>query len=377
MSLLLDALRRADESAQAPSPDREAVTSPVPVAPQSPSAPPTLTRTPPLQWRRLAVPATLSLALATLGAAAVWRWQLSALPASPEPPVAEAPTRGEVVAAAGTNGQPEAEGSQPPNAKQPPRPRANVHRMPKHAVAVKPPQLPAVASPGADQPPKTPLHPEAAGADTAQRSKPPAPAVVVRRGEPLEPPLMRAFAAWQAGRVQEAEHLYRQVLAADARQPDALLGLAAIAETRGDRTEAAAYYRRVLQLEPDHSIALAALAELSAGNDATAQESVLRQALARRPLEASLHTALGRLLAAQHRWSEAHQAFLSAWQLEPASADRAYDLAVALDRLRKTDAAAQMYAQALALAGPGVGFDADVARARAAALQASGGTEAR
>ncbi len=232
---------------------------------------------------------------------------------------------------------------------------AEIKRQPEGAS---PPRRQAAATAAAATPP-------VAEAKTA----PPAPAALVQEGAALQPPLAAAYSALQAGRLEEAEQLYRRALEVDPRQPDALLGLAAAAEQRGATADAIALYRRVLTLQPDHPLALAAVAELSAASDGAAQESALRQALARQPAAAALHAALARLLASQQRWSEAQLSFAAAWELEPDRAERAYDLAVALDRLRKSEAAAGMYARALAQAGSSPGFDIDAAQARLRTLR--------
>lgn len=356
MSLLLEALRRAEASgAGAGASAAESATPPPAQPPQRWVEPVSAPIGTPARPRRLAVLVALAVAGAALLAAAGWWWMqppaggtalVAAPPVSQDEPSAAEPAAGEAEppVAQSTATSPSALPAAPPAA---PRMRGTASRSPDPRPAA------TTASDGVARPAAA------------------APAPIVRRSEPIEPPLAQAYAAWRAGRLEDAEQLYRQALDIDARQPDAALGLAAIAEARGQRDEAAAHYRRVLELEPDHPVALAALAELAAGGDAAAQESVLRHALARRPDAAALHTALGRLLAAQQRWSEAYQAFASAWQLQPSSAERAYDLAVALDRLRKPAAAARMYAQALALAAPGVGFDVDGARERLAALQAA------
>lgn len=210
----------------------------------------------------------------------------------------------------------------------------------------------------------------AASRDAAQTggTSPGAPAI---HKATVLPPLAEAYAALAAGRLDEAERLYREAAALQPRHPDVLLGLAAAAERRGDRPAAAAAYARVLEIEPDHPVALAAVAELSGAGDAGVHESALRLALARQPAAASLHRALGRLLAQQSRWSEALQSFAAAWELEPHQPAYAYDLAVAYDRLRRAPQAAALYRRAAALAGDGAaaGFDTAAALARAATLE--------
>ncbi len=356
MSVLLDALRRAEEVGAQPTPAAEADSQSFAGALRREAHTLVAAAEPARDPRRMGVAVALVAASAVLIAAAAWWW----LHEPPSAPPAVAPPTVQVedppLAGGGESDAKSVRATLSPDVVDAP-----VRKHAPRSAQLRPELRPPVATAEA----------------MAEARESAAPDGAVRRGEPIELPLAQAYAAWRAGRLQEAEQLYRQTIAIDARQPDALLGLAAIAEARGERAEAAAQYRRVLQLEPDHPVALAALAELSAGGDVAAQESVLRQALARRPQAAPLHTALGRLLAAQQRWSEAYQAFASAWQLEPSSAERAYDLAVALDRLRKPQSAAQMYAHALAHAGPGAGFDPDAARERLAVLKAANAAEGR
>lgn len=201
---------------------------------------------------------------------------------------------------------------------------------------------------------------DVAGAPTVRQ-----PLRVERRGDPLA----EAFAAVQAGELGRARELYASVLASEPGQPDAELGLAVIAHAQGDAREALRGYQRVLESVPDHPRAWAGLAELTGAGEAAALESRLRQLLAARPA-ASLHFALGNLLARQKRWSDAQVEFFEATALAPQVADYAFNLAVALDHLGKTSAAASYYDRALELAGArgAAGFDLAAARSRRAAL---------
>ncbi|GHE29959.1 tetratricopeptide repeat protein [Vulcaniibacterium thermophilum] len=189
------------------------------------------------------------------------------------------------------------------------------------------------------------------------------------RGEAQPALLQRAYEALNAQRLDEAETLYRQALRRSPRHPDALLGLSAIAERRGDTATAVEGYRRVLDLEPGHPVALAALAELGGLDEGGATESRLRSALADKPDAAPLHFALGNALAAQARWSEAQQAYFQAYALAPDNADYAFNVAVALDRLHKPKLAAEHYRRALQLAEAGPhAFDAAAAQRRLQAI---------
>lgn len=361
MSLLIEALQRA-ESAQArdaaPAADTAATPKSEVVDQKRLSARALLEATEAPQRATRARLARLG-GYGALGAllVAVAGWWWLNVPTAPMAPLAQAPA---------DERQPPAQPA-PDQTVQPPAPQAPP-QTDAAAIAVPTEVRPAQARRGI-APRRAALAPAPAMPAKEDHTVAAPPASLVRKGTPVEPPLVAAYAALQTQRIEEAERLYRAALEIDPRQPDALLGLAAIAERRGANAEAIALYRQVLTIERDHPVALAALAELSAGGDTGPQESVLRQALARRPASAALHAALGRLLAARERWSEAQQCFASAWELEPASALRAYDLAVALDRLRKSEAAAAMYARALAQAGDAPGFDVDAARARLQALQ--------
>lgn len=344
MSLLIEALQRAESGAPrtappapaaVPEPATEAQRQSARTLLEASEAPRQMARG---RIVRLAAYGSVG---ALLAAGSAWWWLTVPSTAQHAPPVVQAPAEHEASAPA----------QQPP----PPPTVAAAVAAPRRAPVAAAPQraaTPPVATEAAAPPSPAPVAP------------------LVRKGETLQPPLAAAYAALQAGQFEAAERWYRETLEIDARQPDALIGLAVVAERRGARAEAIALYRRALAVEPDQPVALAALAELSAAGDGAVQESVLRQALARRPASAALHAALGRLLAAQDRWSEAQPSFAAAWQLEPASAERAYDLAVALDRLRRTEAAAAMYARALAQAGGAPAFDAQAAQDRLQRLQA-------
>lgn len=345
MSVLIEALR----SAEAARPSAATQTEAPPVAPREAPRVHAAARA-----RRLGALA----AAATAAALAVaWWWlqpatvapPVAAVPASPaqgestppgEPTVASAPAASDVVAAP------------------PALPATRVAPAPKPKASATPHKV-TVANETA---PPTAAPPPAA----------PAAAPIVERSAPALP-LDAAYRALRAGRYDEAQRLYQHVVAAQPALADAWLGLAAAHEGRGEVGRAIAAYRRVLQLDPDNAEALAALAELTAAGNASAQASVLRAALARRPEAPSLHAALGRLLAAENRWSEARGAFEAAAALAPARAEYAFNLAVALDRLGESARAAALYERAATLAERegANGVDAAAARARARALTAT------
>lgn len=347
MSVLIEALR----SAEAARPSAATQTEAPPVAPRE--APRVYAAA---RARRLGALA----AAATAAALAVAWWGLQPatvapppVAAVPAPPAQEQSTPSEVPTAPSAPPATEsAAPADPPATRVAPAPKAKASATP-HKVAVANETAPPAAAP----PPAAP-----AAAPIVERSAPPL-------------PLDAAYRALRAGRYEEAQRLYQHVVAAQPALADAWLGLAAAHEGRGEVGSAIAAYRRALQLDPDNAEALAALAELTAAGNASAQASVLRAALARRPEAPSLHAALGRLLAAENRWSEARGAFEAAAALAPTRAEYAFNLAVALDRLGESARAAALYERAATLAERegANGVDAAAARERARALTATNG----
>lgn len=183
-------------------------------------------------------------------------------------------------------------------------------------------------------------------------------------------PLAAAWGALQRGDVEQAEQLYRRVLDGEPGQVDAELGLAVIAHARADDEIARRGYRRVLESVPDHPRAWAGLAELVGDGELGQIESRLRQLLADRA-SAPLHFALGNVLARQQRWDDAQLEYFAAASLDSRSADYAFNVAVALERIGKAGAALPWYRRAVALASAGraARFDPDVIRDRISTLE--------
>ncbi|WP_291992452.1 tetratricopeptide repeat protein [Candidatus Accumulibacter sp. ACC003] len=162
--------------------------------------------------------------------------------------------------------------------------------------------------------------------------------------------LNRAYQAWQADRLDDALRGYEQVLRGDPRNADALLGVAAIAARQGQLERAQAFYLRVLESDPTDVTAQAALSDLRSGGDAGQSESRLKTLLASQPQSPALYFALGNQYARQQRWNDAQQAYFQAYALEPGNADYVFNVAVSLDHLRQTKLAAQYYRMALSAA---------------------------
>lgn len=164
----------------------------------------------------------------------------------------------------------------------------------------------------------------------------------------ITPDLTRAYEALQAGDSAQAKALYAQVLDADPRNIDALLGLGAIASKEGRVEEAVTYYQRVMELEPRNAYAQAGLIAIMGGADPAASETRLRQLIAREP-SAFLYFTLGNLYADQGQWPGAQQAYFQAYQSQPDNPDYAFNLAVGLEHLGQIRQALDYYRKALDL----------------------------
>jgi len=183
-----------------------------------------------------------------------------------------------------------------------------------------------------------------------------------------------AYAALRAGDPGGARRAYRDALAADPDNRDALLGLAALAVHAGDLAAAYDTYRRVLRLHPRDAVASAALFSLQGYTGPGVNESRLKLMLDHDPQAAFLHFVLGNSYARQQRWAEAERAYFEAHALQGDNPEFAYNLAVSLDHLGQRAAARDYYRRALDMAaGQGAAFAAAAARERLRALDAAAG----
>lgn len=162
----------------------------------------------------------------------------------------------------------------------------------------------------------------------------------------IDPLPDNAYLAYRSGNTVVAQQLYREMLDRDARNTDALLGLAVIAQQRGEDTLASQYYSHVLALDPRNPMANAGVSVLAADDN---NESRLKALLDEHKDSAILHFALGNRYAEQSRWEEAQETYFNACTLEPGNAEFAFNLAVSLDHLGQSKLAAEYYQRALQL----------------------------
>jgi Tfp pilus assembly protein PilF len=204
------------------------------------------------------------------------------------------------------------------------------------------------------RPPRTvvPIAPQAQTSMPDVPVDPLADNVDVRRKDPLPAaPAQSLTDAWEAlqrGRLDQAQALYETVLAAEPQNVDALLGLGAIAAQRGATDAALRFFGRALELEPRNSAAQAGLIALVGQADPQLSETRLKHLISTEP-SGSLYFALGNLYARQGLWAQAQQAYFQALQLQPDSADFAYNLAVALEHLGQPKLALSYYRKAMEL----------------------------
>ena len=162
--------------------------------------------------------------------------------------------------------------------------------------------------------------------------------------------LTRALGHHQAGRLDQARRLYREVLEADPRQPDALHYLGVLAHQSGRHAEAVDLIGRALARDAGNAAchcnrgeAYRALGELAAAADC------YRRALALQPGLAPAHNNLGCCLRALKRDDEAADCFRAALALHPDYAEAHNNLGAVLLDQGRADAAAESLRRAVRL----------------------------
>jgi tetratricopeptide (TPR) repeat protein len=184
----------------------------------------------------------------------------------------------------------------------------------------------------------------------------------------VNPILMRAYEAYNAGQDKQAQQDYKQVLQRYGSNVDAMLGLGSIAARQGRLADANGWYRKVLEVEPRNDVATAGLISIQQKNQPQNNESNIKSMLATAPNDANLHAALGDVYASRGQWSAAQQAYFDAYRLNP-SVDNAFNLGVSLDQLGKPKLALPYYQEALQKAGQSNVIDVAALEARISSIQ--------
>ncbi|MFM7182958.1 MAG: tetratricopeptide repeat protein [Verrucomicrobiales bacterium] len=122
----------------------------------------------------------------------------------------------------------------------------------------------------------------------------------------------------QAGRLNEAEGLCRQILTVDSRHPDALELLGAIACQTGRHEDGESLLRQAIAFRPMHAASYGQLGIVLWKLDRLDEaEAAHRQAIALAPSQAEAHFCLGRVLREQGRFDEALVSYRRAIKLRP------------------------------------------------------------
>jgi predicted O-linked N-acetylglucosamine transferase (SPINDLY family) len=154
----------------------------------------------------------------------------------------------------------------------------------------------------------------------------------------------------QAGRLAEAQSLYRKVLQRDPRNADALHLLGLLEHKDGNGERGAELIERALRVQPANTLFLDSLAgTLQELQRFEAAETVLRRLVALRPGEAEAHKKLADVLHDLGRSEEAERSYRQALAARPAYAEACNNLGIVLRDLNRLEEAEAMYRQAIQL----------------------------
>lgn len=186
-----------------------------------------------------------------------------------------------------------------------------------------------------------------------------------KKSDPVGEKLDAAWLAYESGQYDIAKGYYKDVLASERNNRDALLGLGAVAVIEKDHAVARDIYMSLLEQDPRDSIATAALAGMHDETTLKADEQYLLSMLDKSPSAQHLVFALGNNYAQQKKWKSAQQYYFDAWQSDSDNADYTFNLAVSMDQLNKSKQALGFYKDSLLKAkNKQVGFSREVVQKR-------------
>ena len=112
-------------------------------------------------------------------------------------------------------------------------------------------------------------------------------------GDPAFARVEEGYAAYLRGDLDAAEDHYEAALAINPRHVHALKGYAAVLQRSSRAATAISVYERILEVDPNDTDAVAAIATLAAGDDRATVASRLKLLLQRNPDAAAVHFAIG------------------------------------------------------------------------------------
>lgn len=181
-----------------------------------------------------------------------------------------------------------------------------------------------------------------------------------------------AVRAHQAGMLEPAAGIYRQVLAAMPDHADALHFLGIIMHQQGQVHDAIGLVRRAVELAPEHVDARNNLGNMLHESDLLAEaEETYREVLARRPNHAGAQTNLGIVLKKRGDRVGAEAAFRRAIEIDPSHGEAYHNLGNVLRDTGRSEEALSAFQRALILRP----YDGDSYRYVGALLSALGRLE--
>lgn len=215
--------------------------------------------------------------------------------------------------------------------------------------------------------------PPRAQRDLVPVAEPRSPVRLSKSRPEADPALLRGHANLQRNEIELARRDFESVLQREPNNTDALLALAAIAARQGRSGDADQLHQRALVANPsDPNVLGNVLNGTPSGADPQTTESRLKGLLSAQPESAILNFALGNLYARQARWPDAQQAYFNAVAADGSNPDYLFNLAISLDHIRQPKLAGQHYRLALEAADKRpAGFDREQVRRRLGELQAA------
>jgi predicted O-linked N-acetylglucosamine transferase (SPINDLY family) len=182
------------------------------------------------------------------------------------------------------------------------------------------------------------------------KAPPPTSARPAGSTRPIAEQFAAAFAHHQAGRLAEAETLYRQICAIDPRHVESLHFLGVIAGQAGRNDIAIELIGKALAIAPDHAEAHYNLGHALARENRPDQAAAhYQRVLAIRPRAAEVHYSLGLVLLGQGKSTQATACFEQALALKPTYHEAHHNLGYMLKEQGRLEEAARRYERALAL----------------------------
>lgn len=168
--------------------------------------------------------------------------------------------------------------------------------------------------------------------------------------ESLEQSLQKAVQHHQAGRLSEAEALYRQVLQLEPNQPVALNLLGVVALQVGNAEAAIELMSKSVHIQPDYADAHNNLGQAfqTSGKVEDARAS-FEKAVTLKPDYAEAHANLGNALQAQGFFDQAAQSYLKALEINPGYLKAHSNLGLAYKELERLEEAEASFRTALSL----------------------------